>query len=157
MKTTVIVLVVLVALFFTACATLPPPAQMREEVADFELPQLPEDGKAIVYIIRPSRVGLVVGFRVFIDDKKPESEMGYTIGGQYIYFNLEPGDHQILSKAENWAEINLTAAPGDIIFIQQDPSMGIIAARNSLFKIQDYEGKYYVKNLALGIIIKLDK
>ncbi len=83
--------------------------------------------------------------------------MGYTRGAQYIYFNLEPGSHKILSKAENWAEIDFTAAPGDIIFIQQDPAMGFLIARNSLRKLQEYEGKYQVKHLTLGTIIKTNK
>jgi len=157
MKTTVIIIIISVALFFAGCATLPPPAQMKEEVEDFELPKLPEDGKAIVYIVRPSSLGTLVDFSVFLDDKEPESKMGYTRGRQYIYFNLEPGEHQILSKAENWAEANITVALGDIIFIQQEPNMGFVVARNSLFEIQDYVGKYHVKNCTLGTIINLDK
>jgi len=157
MKTVMKIMVIFIALLFAGCATLPSPAQMREEVVDFKLPKLPKDGKAIVYIVRPSSVGGLIRFNVFVDDKEPESEMGYTRGNQYIYFNLEPGEHQILSKAENWAETILTAASGDIIFIQQEASMGILIARNSLFKLQDYEGKYHVKHLTLGTIIKVDK
>ena len=157
MKHLMISMAICLALLFSGCATLPPPAEMRAEVADFELPKLPEDGKAIIYIVRPSGVGPIIRFNVFIDDKEPDSEMGYTRGSQYIYFNINSGDHKILSKAENWAEANVTASPGDIIFIQQNPSMGIIMARNSIAKIQDYEGKYHVKHLKLGTIIKIDK
>ena len=143
--------------FLIGCASLPPAEKMREDVADFELPKLPAEGKAIVYIVRPSSVGSLIRFNVFVDDKEPESEMGFTRGKQYIHFNLEPGDHQILSKAENWAEINVTANAGDIIYIQQDAQMGLIMARNSVIKIQDYEGKYHIKRLKLGTIIKEDK
>jgi hypothetical protein len=145
------------ALIFSGCATLPPPADMRAEVADFELPKLPEEGKAIVYIVRPSPLGPIIRFNVFVDNKEPDSEMGYTRGSQYIYFNLTPGDHQILSKAENWAATDVTADPGDIIFIQQVTTMGFFMARNSINKIQDYEGKYHVKHLQLVTIIKADK
>lgn len=147
----------IVVLTFVGCASLPPPAEMKAEVASYELPALPEEGKAIVYMVRPATVGTLIRFNVFVDDKEAESEMGYTRGQQYIYFNLEPGDHQILSKAENWAETNVIANAGDIIFIQQEPSLGILMARNSLFKLQEYEGKYHVKNLELGTIIKKDK
>jgi hypothetical protein len=144
-------------LLFTGCATLPTPAEMKTAIATYQLPKLPEAGKAIVYVVRPEFFGKAVRFNVFVDNQEPESEMGYTRGQQYIYFNLIPGNHQILSKAENWAEINVTAKAGDIIFIQQDPSMGIIMARNTIFKLQDYEGKYHVKNLELGTIIKADR
>lgn len=144
------------ALLF-GCATLPTPEKMRADVSEYQLPKLPEAGKAIVYIVRPSFGGFAVRFNVFVDDKEPESEMGYTRGGQYIYFNLIPGDHEILSKAENWAEINVSAKEGDIIFIQQNVSFGMMMARNKVFQLKDDEGKYHVKHLKLGTIIKYDK
>jgi len=151
------IMVITLALLFAGCAPFPPPAQMREEVVNFKLPKLPEAGKAIVYIIRPMSTGCITSFNVFVDDKESESEMGYTRCRQYIYFNLEPGDHKILSKAENWAEINLTAASNDIIFIRQDAYVVFLMPRNSLSKLQDYKAKYYVKHLKLGTIIKTDK
>ncbi len=151
------IIIVFTVLLFAGCASLPSPDQMRAEVADYQLPKTPEEGKAIVYMVRPASLGALIRFNVFVDNQQPESEMGYTRGSQYIYFNLEPGDHQILSKAENWAEANITAAAGDIIFIRQEPTMGFLMAQNSIFKIQDYEGKYHVKHLDLGTIIKTDK
>jgi len=151
------IMVFSLSLFFVGCATLPSPTQMKAEVVDFKLPQLPEDGKAIVYIVRPASVGWIVRFNVFVDDEEPESEMGYTRGSEYIYFNPEPGEHKILSVAENLAETKVTAASGDIIFIQQEVNMGFIMARNSLLNLQDYEGKYHVKHLTLGTILKVDK
>lgn len=154
----VILSILVLAMFMLfGCATLPRPDEMKAEIATYQLPKLPEEGKAIVYVVRPSSIGALIRFNVFIDNQEPESEMGYTRGSQYIYFNLAPGDHQILSKAENWAETNVSAKAGDIIFVQQEPSIGIIMARNSIFKPQDYEGKYHVKNLTLGTIIKTDR
>jgi hypothetical protein len=157
MRTLLTILTALAAIALAGCATLPPPDEMRADVAGFELPKMPEADKAIVYVVRPSGLGGIVRFNVFVDDQEPESEMGYTRGSQYIYFNLLPGDHQILSKAENWAEINVTASPGNIIYVQQEPSMGVIMARNTLIKIQDYEAKYHIKRLELGTIKKMDK
>ena len=83
--------------------------------------------------------------------------MGYTRGGQYIYFNLNPGTRKILSKAENWAETVVEANAGDVIFIAQEPSVGIIMARNSIGRTVEIEGKYHIKRLALGTIIKQDR
>lgn len=62
-----------------------------------------------------------------------------------------------MSKAENWAETSVSVKAGDIVFIQQDPAMGIIMARNSVLRIEDLPGKYHVKTLTLGTIIKTDK
>lgn len=142
---------------FSGCASLPPPEKMRAEIASYQLPKLPEAGKAIVYVVRPSSFGGLIRFNVFVDGQEPESEMGYTRSSQYIYFNLTPGQHKILSKAETWAETHVSAREGDIIFIQQEPTMGLVMARNSLFKLPQDEGTYRVKNLSLGTIIKVDK
>ena len=144
------------AIVLSGCASLPSPEEMRAATNDYTVPHLPEEGKAMVYVVRPNSLGGLIRFNVFVDDQEAESEMGYTRASQYIYFNVEPGDHQILSKAENWAEANITVEAGDIIFLQQEPTMGILMARNSLFKLQDYEGKYHVKTLNLGTIIKTE-
>jgi hypothetical protein len=141
----------------TGCASLPSPEAMKAETADFKLPKMPESGKAMVYVVRPSSLGGIVRFNVFVDDQEAASEMGYTRASQYIYFQVTPGDHKIYSKAENWAEIQLSAKAGDIFFIEQEPTMGIIMARNSLTKIEEVPGKYHVKKLTVGTVIKTDK
>ncbi len=141
----------------TGCASLPSPEAMKAEAATYQLPKTPEAGKAIVYVVRPSGMGGLVRFNVFVDDQEATSEVGYTRSSQYIYFNLAPGEHKIYSKAENWAEVQVKAAAGDIIYIQQEPAMGIIMARNSIFKLEAYEGKYHVKKLTVGTILKSEK
>jgi hypothetical protein len=146
-----------VVALFTGCANLPSPEQMKTEVAGFQLPKLPEAGKAIVYVVRPSPLGGLVRFNVFLNDQEAASEMGYTRGSQYIYFNVAPGNHKVFSKAENWAETLVSVKAGDIIFIQQDASMGVLMARNSLAQIEEVPGKYHVKTLTIGTIGKSDK
>jgi len=143
-------------LLLSGCASLPTPSVMQEDIKGYQLPMRPTEGEAIVYVVRPSSLGGLIRFNVFVDNKQDTSEMGYTRSRQYIYFNVKAGDHQILSKAENWAAINITAKPNDIIFLQQEPSMGLIMARNNIFPIQPYEGKYQVKHLSLGTIKRLD-
>lgn len=141
------------SLIFTGCAsTLPTLEGMRQDTADFQLPKLPDDNKAMVYVVRPSSLGWLVRFNVFVDNKQPESEVGYTRGGEYIFFEVEPGEHQILSNAENWAEINISAKAGDILFINQEPAMGVVMARNTLSHLQTVEGTYHVKHLELGTL-----
>lgn len=153
----IILLACLTMASLSGCTTLPTPEAMRAATATYNLPQLPLPGKAIVYVVRPNVLGGFVRFNVFVDNQEATSEMGYTRASQYIYFNLAPGEHKIYSKAENWAETLVSAKAGDIIFIQQEPSTGIIMARNTIFKLDDYEGKYHVKTLAIGTIIKTDK
>jgi len=141
-------------MIMTGCASLPSPEVMKAEAARYNLPQLPAPGKAIVYIVRPSGLGGLVRFNVFVNNQEEASEMGYTRASQYIYFMVPPGEHKILSKAENWAETHISAKANDIIFIQQEPSMGLLMARNDIFKLQEFEGKYHVKKLAVGTILK---
>jgi hypothetical protein len=141
----------------TGCASLPSPEVMKAETATFQLPKAPDAGKAIVYVVRPSAMGTLVRFNVFVDDQEAASEMGYTRGNQYIYFNVAPGPHKIYSKAENWAEAQFSANAGDIIFVEQEASMGFVMARNSIAKIDALPGKYHVKKLQLGTIIKIEK
>jgi hypothetical protein len=141
----------------SGCASLPSPEEMKADIVTFQLPKLPEPNKAMVYVVRPTALGTLVRFNVFVDDQEAKSEMGYTRGNQYIYFNVAPGQRKILSKAENWAEVTLDAKAGDVFFIQQEPSMGFVMARNSLLKLEDYQGKYHVKRLNLGTILKTEK
>ena len=140
-------------LLVTGCATLPSPEKMATEVSGYNLPKQSETESALVYIVRPSSLGFAIRFNVFLDDKEANSEMGYTRGSQ-IYFFVSPGKHIISSKAENWAEITIDAKAGETIFLRQDPSMGFIMARNSIEQIQELEGKYHVKKMSLGTIIK---
>jgi Protein of unknown function (DUF2846) len=147
----------LAMLTIVGCASLPSPEAMQSQVAGFQLPKLPDPGKAIVYMVRPSAMGGMVRFNVFLDDQEAKSEMGHTRASEYIYFHVNPGDHKILSKAENWGEIAVSAKAGDIIFIEQELGMGIIMARNTLVKLEEVPGKYHVKTLTLGTIIKTDK
>lgn len=139
------------------CANLPSAEVMKAETVTYQLPKMPEPGKAIVYVVRPSGLGGMVRFNVFVDDQETPSEVGYTRASQYIYFNLAPGVHRIYSKAENWAEVEVKAVAGDIIYIQQEPSMGVIMARNNIVKLDDYQGKYQVKMLTVGTILKSER
>lgn len=156
-KSVISLFVVCAAAVLSGCASLPSPEAMKEATVNFQLPKLPEAGNAMVYVVRPGGMGGIIRFNVFVDDQEAQSEMGYTRGNQYIYFSVKPGDHKIYSKAENWADANVSVKAGDIVYIKQEPSMGIIMARNNISKIEDYEGKYHVKTLELGTIKKAEK
>ncbi|MBI5676565.1 MAG: hypothetical protein HZC48_12220 [Nitrospirae bacterium] len=127
---------------------------MALDVSNYSLPKQSEAVNALIYVVRPIALGGAIRFNVFLDDKEDSSEMGFTRGLQYIYFFVSPGKHAIFSKAENWAEINIDVKEGETIFLKQNPSMGIVFARNSLELIQEIQGKYYVKNTSIGEIKK---
>jgi len=44
----------LTVMVISGCATVPSPEAMRAATSSYQLPQLPEAGKAIVYVVRPN-------------------------------------------------------------------------------------------------------
>ncbi|WP_313025174.1 DUF2846 domain-containing protein [Pseudomonas lopnurensis] len=130
---------------------------MEAAVSGYTLPQTPIEDMGLVYVVRPSSSGTLVRFNVFLDDREPESEMGYTRGNQYIYFYATPGRHLISSKAENWAELELDVKSGEVAYVRQDVQMGVIMARNGLTALNELEGRYLVKESSLGTVIKAHK
>jgi hypothetical protein len=156
-KTVASLLLVCLLAVLSGCASLPSPEEMRAETAAFQMPHQPAGDKAMVYVVRPSSLGGLIRFNVFVGDQADTSEVGYTRSSQYIYFSVPPGEHRIYSKAENWAEALVSVKAGDVVFLQQEPTIGIVMARNNLLRLQDYEGKYHVKTLTLGTIIKTEK
>jgi hypothetical protein len=118
-----ILFLISISLFFAGCSTVPSVDVMKAEIQSFNLPNYPKDGSAIVYVVRPSVLGSLIRFNVFVDNQEAKSEVGFTRGSQYIHFDVLPGKRKILSKAENWAETEIDVSPGDIIFIQQVPEI----------------------------------
>lgn len=130
---------------------------MKLATQGYVLPTKPDKDNALVYIVRPSGVARLIKFNVFLDDKEKDSEMGYTRGDSFIYFFVSPGKHKILSKAENWAEVESEIKAGDVVFIKQNPLPGWIIARNSLELVDELEGKYWLKNSSLDVVLKEKK
>ena len=140
------------------CASLPSPEVMKAETATFRLPSpSTAAGRAVVYVVRPSGLAGMIPFEVYVDDREATSRMGYTWSGQFILFALDPGEHRILSKAENWAELVITAHANERIFIEQTPTLGVVVSRNRLAQIGELEGRYRVKTLSPGTIVQVVK
>lgn len=156
MKSNKSIIAAIVIALLAGCASTVTPDQMKAAIKDFDLPVIPDIGKAVVYVVRPSKEAIKQEFSVFVDDKNSDAKVGYTRGAQYIYFSIEPGRHTILSKADNWAEKTINVSAGDIIYIQQETEGAGMTARNSLYAPFDYQGKYYVKTLKRGTMIKKD-
>ncbi|MSQ18848.1 MAG: DUF2846 domain-containing protein [Betaproteobacteria bacterium] len=147
-------LLVGVVSMLAGCASLPTPEEMKAAAANYQLPHLPEAGKAMIYVVRPTTYGGVIRFNVFVGNQEASSEVGYTRANQYIYFSVPPGQHTIYSKAENWADLTVSVKAGEVAFVQQHVAMGLIIARNTLAPIQEYEGKFHVRYLTVGTILK---
>jgi hypothetical protein len=114
--------------------------------SNFSLPAKPEPGKALVYVVRPSSIPYFFKTDVFLDGKESGQQIGITKGGQYIYFNVEVGEHTIYSYALNWAEIKIDAKEGDIFYIKQNAygRPGIVFNELSILEIKDTQS-YFAK------------
>lgn len=156
-RKSVAVLAIIATVVLSGCASAPPEAEMKQATAHYQLPKKPAHGMAMVYVVRPSNLGGLFRYNVFVDDQKDTSEVGYTRGEQYIYFEVTPGRHKISSKADNWAETDISAKAGETLFLYQEVKMGFVTGRNAIYAVSELEGKYYVKTLKLGTIKKLHK
>lgn len=157
MKQTIFLSLILLSTFFTGCSSIPNKDEMKKAVTGFKLPHTPKANMGVIYVLRPSALGGLVRFNVFLDDKKTESEMGWNRGAQYLYFYAKPGKHTVYSKAENWDSIDIDLKKNKATFIEQETNMGFIMARNSLKSMDEIAGKYYAKTLAKGESIKKTK
>jgi hypothetical protein len=148
------ILALILLIIISSCAFTPNIEKMKLETINYSLPRINEGQDALIYVVRPSNLGTLVRFNVFVDNKDKSSEVGYNRGNEYIYFFVKPGSHTILSKAENWDFVTIDAKPNDIIFIKQNTSVGFIMARNSLEIIDETEAKYHIKKAQKGTFLK---
>ncbi len=160
MKKILLIALVIAGLFFSGCSRveLPSPTVMKENTAGYTLPHKVKNDKAVVYLIRPESAQSVLNFNVYLDGQKDSDEMGHTNGKEYIYFYVTPGKHTIYSKGESYRSMDIDVKAGEVIFIEQEEVMGLLVANSLLHN--DYDlltGKYMVKTLSLGTVIKTQK
>ncbi len=102
--------------------------------------------KALVYILRPSKVGFIMGMKIFVNEKP----FGKTKGGKFLYGFFDPGTYVFLSKAENKKEIHLVLEAGKTYYLKQQVKMGIASARTGLERLRDAEGMKALKKCKLS-------
>jgi hypothetical protein len=104
-------------------------------------------------VVRSSWVIGIVHFSAFIGNREANSKMSHPRIREYVYFDLEPGDHKRLSKASTWSEIKVTASDVDGIIVEQEQDAFVT---NRLLKLSIDAEKYRIKNADLGTIIKTE-
>lgn len=125
------------------------------QAANLKLPATPEEGYAMVYMVRPSEVDLFSKFYVYLDEKSGESRIGYTRGMEYLYFPVTPGKHRIFSQGRNTKGIDISAEEGEVIFIKQPVKLDIDGTNVDNMEILDPEtGAYIVNHTTMGTLDK---
>jgi hypothetical protein len=144
-----LVVIAVLSFLMMGCGTVTRP-QMIKAIENYTPPVTLETNSqnSLVYIVRPDGMGGIVSFEVSID----KTVLGRTMGGQYIYFYIVPGNYKLVSKAENTENLNIITEAGKTYFIKQTPTMGLLFARNMLSILDDVEGKYSLKQCKPGDI-----
>jgi len=82
------------------------------------------DEKATVYIVRTSRLGLVINFKYFVGDQY----VGKANGGRYLKLEIDAGEHLIWAKSENRSYMIAQLKAGKTYIIDAVPRMGALKA-----------------------------
>ncbi|HWT36997.1 MAG TPA: DUF2846 domain-containing protein [Paraburkholderia sp.] len=143
-KRTVIALSFASLLVMSGCASVPMgDAQRDSALKTFNAPQ----DKAAVYVYRNENIGAAVKMDVSLDGKP----IGKTAAKTYLYEEVAPGHHQLLSEAENNSTLDFDVVAGKAYYVWQEVKMGIMYARNKLQLVDDQTGQAGVKESKLTV------
>lgn len=139
-----LVLIVL-AFGIAGCASVP--MESAENDAKAKQFQVSDEGKAGVYIYRNETFGAAMKLSVALDGK----HLGQTASKTYFYKEVEPGEHSVMSSAENTDELTFEAIAGKLYYVWQEIKMGVMAARSKLHLVDEEQGQKGVNESKLAI------
>ncbi|WP_080406580.1 DUF2846 domain-containing protein [Burkholderia ubonensis] len=127
------------------CASVPMGDPQKDAaLKTFSAPQ----EKAAIYVYRNESMGGAIKMPVTLDGQ----HLGDTAAKTYLYTEVEPGPHQLVSKAENDSTLNVDTVAGKIYYVWQEVKMGILYARNKLQLVDDTTGQAGVKESKLAVL-----
>lgn len=129
---------------------LPDETQQISQTQDFQYPYQPTAGKAMVYVVRPNVYLGIVPFNVYLDSKDDMAEMGYNTSNEYVYFEVEPGEHTIFSNSSTWYEKNIEVEAGEILVLEQQQGA---FATHQLISLSESAAKFRIMKASPGKII----
>lgn len=106
----------------------------------------PAEGKALVYILRPSGFGALIRMSVLCDSVR----IGSTKAANFVYVMVDPGSHVLESHAENNSSLNITVEAGKIYYVRQQVKMGFAYAETGLKLLDDMDGQKDLKHCKLA-------
>ncbi len=115
-------------------------------------PNIIED-KALIYVIRPSYIGFMVPFKVYLDDKPA----GLTKGKTYFYFYTTPGYHVLKTIAGNTTNLELNLVAGEKYYVKQSIILDKIKPGTDVKIINEDEGEKYLKKINLLKFLKIPR
>lgn len=92
----------------------------------------PADGKALVYVFRPSGRGFAINFQIW----DGERFIGLSQAKSYFQYMADPGKHTFFAIAENKAFIEAELEAGKEYYIVTHPRTGVWKARVSFVPVK---------------------
>jgi hypothetical protein len=121
-------------IFLGGCASVP----MADPAQDAALKTFTaKPGKSAIYVYRNETFGAAIKMTVLLDGKL----MGDTASKTYLYAEVDPGKHQLISKTENDSVLDLDTVAGQVYYVWQEVKMGVFAARSFLQKVEADKGQ----------------
>lgn len=109
-----------------------------------EISPAPE-GKAVVYFVRPSALGMAINFSYF----DSTALVGRFNGPKYIRYECDPGKHLFWARSENRDFVEAELEAGKIYFIEAIVKMGAVKAAVNLDPVDPSNQKRMDKILKL--------
>ena len=106
----------------------------------------PDPGKALVYVMRPTMIGMLYQTKLAVDG----NWKGVNKGDSYFYFQLDPGPHAFCSVAENVSIVQLTVEAGKTYYLQQHVKIGVMMPRNEISVMPENEAQKKLPELYLA-------
>ena len=97
----------------------------------------PAPGKAVVYFVRPSGLGLLINFSYYDSAKF----IGKYNGPKYMRYECKPGKHLFWATSENRDFIDAELEEGKIYMIEAVPQMGAVKAGVKLVPVNPKDPK----------------
>jgi hypothetical protein len=103
------------------------------------------DGNAELYIYRNESFGGAIKMPLLLDN----TAIGDTAPHTYVFKEVTPGKHTIVSKTENDVSLDINAQPGQTYYVWQEVKMGVWTARSALHQVDEKTGQQAVKDCKL--------
>jgi hypothetical protein len=93
--------------------------------------------KSNIYLYRNENFGGAIPLSVSLDGKTA----GQTAAMTYFLWEVEPGNHEIASHAENVSTLKFTTEAGKSYYVWQEVKMGLWMARSLLQQVDEATGR----------------
>jgi len=143
MKTGRIAFGALVGLLLAGCASVPmAPIDQDSRAKTFPT----RTDKSTLYVYRNESYGGAARMTVSLDGRVA----GQTGPRTYFVWEVDPGQHEIVSQAENTDTITITTAPGKDYYVWQEAKAGVWGAHTRLHIVTDDVGRKAVAECRLA-------